>query len=337
ETLSLALVESNPNDDLSYKLWVNALEAQGGQTTESIEKTLTDAAKKYNSVTASLVLVEYFFRQNLFDRAREVLKAARDQAPDLSKLNDIEAAIAYQEARTAFGDKNYAVAREKLVNALLKQPDNVLLNQFLIRLEIQDSNFREAEKLLSRLKVSQKYGALLSELRGELAAAQGDYTTAESLFTTAWEADRTDAVAHKLYRVIKAQGKPVMGFLSDWKARNGSFAADLFIASEYLDQADYERAAQLYEKLSQNRPDHPMVLNNLAWAYHKMKDKRAVAVARKAVEIAGDSAPILDTLGVILLAEGKDQEALQLLIKANELAPEAEDIKTHLEQARAQN
>ncbi|MEJ2670182.1 MAG: hypothetical protein P8077_08050 [Gammaproteobacteria bacterium] len=80
-----------------------------------------------------------------------------------------------------------------------------------------------------------------------------------------------------------------------------------------------------------------MVLNNLAWAYHKMKDKRAVAVARKAVEIAGDSAPILDTLGVILLAEGKDQEALQLLIKANELAPEAEDIKTHLEQARAQN
>ena len=102
-----------------------------------------------------------------------------------------------------------------------------------------------------------------------------------------------------------------------------------------MDRADYQRAIQLYEPLNEARPDNPMVLNNLAWAYHMLKDKRALSTARKAVDLAGDAAPILDTLGVILLAQGKTQEAYDLLKKANELAPEAEDIKQHLEQARA--
>ena len=222
-----------------------------------------------------------------------------------------------------------------VVTALLKQPDNVLLNQFLVRLELQDENFREAEKLISRMKVEPKHGELLRELRGELAAAQGDYPKAETIFSSVWEAEHTDEVANKLYRVLKAQNKPAMAFLNEWKDRNDAFAANLLIAGEYLDRGDYQRAIRLYEPLNEARPDNPMVLNNLAWAYHMLKDKRALPTARKAVDLAGDAAPILDTLGVILLAQGKTQEAYDLLKKANELAPEVEDIKQHLEQARA--
>ena len=56
--------------------------------------------------------------------------------------------------------------------------------------------------------------------------------------------------------------------------------------------------------------------------------------AEKAAQAAPDSPAVLDTLGTLLLAEGKDdRRAVEVLQKANELGPKFTEIKIHLAEA----
>jgi Flp pilus assembly protein TadD len=71
-------------------------------------------------------------------------------------------------------------------------------------------------------------------------------------------------------------------------------------------------------------------MNNLAWAYHKENDPRALPTAEQAYRLASDKPEIIDTLGWILVEQGNTTRGLPLLQKAVELAPAALDIRLHL-------
>jgi len=62
-------------------------------------------------------------------------------------------------------------------------------------------------------------------------------------------------------------------------------------------------------------------------------DARALPTAEKAYAAAGDSAPVIDTLGWMLVEKGHAERGLPLLKKAVAAAPEAMDIRLHLAQA----
>jgi len=76
-----------------------------------------------------------------------------------------------------------------------------------------------------------------------------------------------------------------------------------------------------------------LVLNNLAWAYQQVKDKRALDTAERAYKLKPDNAAVADTLGWMLVEQGNTTRGLELLQKAVVAAPQAHEIRYHLAQA----
>ena len=99
------------------------------------------------------------------------------------------------------------------------------------------------------------------------------------------------------------------------------------------EQATYYAPVRIYRGLLAEHPKDPLLLNNLAWALGQLKDPTAVEYAETANSLAPDNPAILDTLGWILVENGKDARGVELLTKASNLAPGAHAVRLHLAQA----
>src|SRR5690606_30933177 len=130
-------------------------------------------------------------------------------------------------------------------------------------------------------------------------------------------------------RLQQGQADRALERLDSWLARNpGDLGAQL-LAADVLMRRDQDRALRRYEALADT--GNPVVLNNLAWLDMEKNDPRAVAVARRAVEAAPNSAEILDTLGWILLKQEKNTaEAVRVLRQSVQIAPDNPSVQYHL-------
>ena len=73
-----------------------------------------------------------------------------------------------------------------------------------------------------------------------------------------------------------------------------------------------------------------VLLNNFAWTAGKLNDPRALEYAEKANRLAPNQAPVMDTLGVLLVEKGDANRGVELLRKAAELSPQAPGIRLNL-------
>jgi predicted Zn-dependent protease len=76
-------------------------------------------------------------------------------------------------------------------------------------------------------------------------------------------------------------------------------------------------------------PNNVPALNNLAWSLGKLNDPRAVGLAERAVELAPNSPPVLDTLGMLHVEQGDPKKGLEYLARARSLAPNRKDLRLH--------
>ncbi|MBY0522441.1 MAG: tetratricopeptide repeat protein [Gemmataceae bacterium] len=90
-------------------------------------------------------------------------------------------------------------------------------------------------------------------------------------------------------------------------------------------QGRHEDAVTLYRQVIEQEPSDALALNNLAWLLVLKEGKAAEALALilRAVQVRGDTAELLDTRGVVYLALGKNEDAVQDLEEANAQAPTA--------------
>jgi predicted Zn-dependent protease len=75
-----------------------------------------------------------------------------------------------------------------------------------------------------------------------------------------------------------------------------------------------------------------VLLNNLAWAYQQVKDRRALETAERAYKLKPDMPGVADTLGYILIEMGDTKRGLELLQQAAANAPKNPAIRYHLAQ-----
>ncbi len=75
----------------------------------------------------------------------------------------------------------------------------------------------------------------------------------------------------------------------------------------------------------------PIALNNLAWAYSQVGDKRALPTAKKAYAGAAGVPQVADTYGWILLRSKQNPKlALNILKRASAMQPGDAEIRYHL-------
>lgn len=119
--------------------------------------------------------------------------------------------------------------------------------------------------------------------------------------------------------------------MARWTQERGYDAdAARYLAESAIFYKDYGSAVQQLRQILTRQPKDVAALNNLAYAYQQQKDPQASATAEQALQLDGANPAVQDTLGWILLQEGKQERALQLLKQAVAASPDAPVYRYHL-------
>jgi len=251
-----------------------------------------------------------------------------------------DSAVAHFELATARAAVKSPDAEAEFRKALSLNPDYTDAANGLALLMVRSGRHEEALRLARDLqkKLPQSPGGY--ELEGNILMESAKYQGAVPAYLSAFKVAPTGPAAVRLYMALARAGKLQAGIsnLEQWVA---AYPNDLLVRgylADALNQSGRQKdAAGHYQVILSRNPNDLLVMNNLALAYHEMKDPRALGLAEKAYQLKPDNPNIADTFGWILLGTGKKDRALELLQKASSQARNSPTIRYHLAVALAES
>ncbi|MFN3712153.1 MAG: tetratricopeptide repeat protein [Alcanivoracaceae bacterium] len=267
--------------------------------------------------------------------ARRDIDAALTLDPEHARARAMRGALDYLTAREAFAEGRYADAEKHVAAALVSLPNH--LGLMLLKASAATARGDRAAALAVADHVK-SLGPTLHhghELEGDIHTQLGDQPAALRAYRQAWDRHRNSVLAGKYLAALRANGLDGLSVLTEWTlAQPDNPEAWLSLASLQQSKNRSADAADSYERLSQLIPDNAGILNNLAWLYQQVGDRRAAATAARAYALAPDNPAIADTYGWILVQTGERERGIGLLEQAARAAPNDADIRAHLEAAR---
>ncbi|QBQ54473.1 XrtA/PEP-CTERM system TPR-repeat protein PrsT [Nitrosococcus wardiae] len=230
--------------------------------------------------------------------------------------------------------------REAIDQALKLDPNHALSKIAMIRLLMQENKPKEANKLFQELKQAYPEHPEVLAQEGWLAMRQNRPQGAVAVFKEALKHSPTSQVIVNLALAQFQAGNQngSLATLEDWlKKHPEDRLAQFNLANLYMALKREQEAAFAFAKVVEQSPNNVVALNNLAWLLRQDDPSKALEYAEKAMELAPNTPPIMDTLGMLLLEKGKIKQGLRLLRKASEKAPENPDIRYHFALALARN
>lgn len=336
----------------------------GGAHPPEVEKLLKRAVvANPNSASARLSLINFHFGSRDFASA---LAAAQEAQAALPKSPPIVEALgvtqlAAGEARQAVGtfvrlSEMLPRSPEPLVRlasayVAVKDPDNAVKSlraALALRPELMsvqrditavfvasgrmDAALREARTVQAK-HPKQPLGFVLE---AEVYLAQKNLERAEQLYRDAVKRFDLPLLVARSHSLTAAKGSVAEAdaMAENWiKVHPDDTAVLSYLAERDLIAKRYGSAVKRYRVALERHPDHPQVLNNLAWAANELKHPEALEYAERAHELAPDNAAIMDTLGSILAQRGESERGLELLARATELAPDAHRVRLNFAKA----
>jgi predicted Zn-dependent protease len=231
-------------------------------------------------------------------------------------------------------------ARESLERALTLRKNWLPAEGVLTFLELQHGQPDAARARVEALVRVRPNDPGVRVLEAEVFAAQRNFMQAERSLDAAAKLAPSANLAVKSYQLRTAgnlanptepltkwleknpNDLPVRGILAEAHARSG---------------AGNRAAAEQYELIIARDPRDVVSLNNLAWIYFEAGDKRATDLARRAYALAPAAPAVADTLGWILVQDGKVEEGLKLLAEVANRAPADGDMQYHYAAALAKS
>lgn len=179
--------------------------------------------------------------------------------------------------------------------------------------------------------VQLRLAAARSAVNDHDGAAQA-LNKAVGLYQKAFEARPTPQTVQAFYSALIQAGKTAdaRSRMQKWLGEHANdHASRLFYASSLLTLKEYAASIAQFEEVLRQVPGQFIALNNLAWLYQQQHDPRALAYAEQAYKQAPDNPAVGDTLGWLLLEQGKLDRALPLLKQSLTLAPASTEIRYH--------
>ncbi|MBL0089975.1 MAG: PEP-CTERM system TPR-repeat protein PrsT [Ideonella sp.] len=157
-------------------------------------------------------------------------------------------------------------------------------------------------------------------LEGDIQVTRKDWPAAIAAFSAAvGKADASSDVALRLYSSLQTAGRAADAEASvrQWLKGHPTDAGFLFNLARWVEtRGDTVAAEARYRESLKLQPDGASTLNNLAAVMLVNKSPGALVFAERAAALYPESPPILDTLSLCLLAEGKVDRALEVSKKA---------------------
>lgn len=228
--------------------------------------------------------------------------------------------------------KDMVAAQASVKKALALEPAFLPAHLMQAELALLQGKPDAALAVARALQKAQPKQAAGFVLEGELQARSGKPALAVAPYQQAFALAARPELLIKLAGALRAANRPAEADaqVASWrKAHPDEPLGLLYAAEQNLAAKQYKAAIGQLENVLAKLPEHVVALNNLAWSYQQEKDKRALATAEKAQQLAGENPTIMDTLGWILAEQNQLERALPMLKKASELAPQASDIRAH--------
>ena len=233
--------------------------------------------------------------------------------------------------------KNKESARASINKGLSVQPDSIPLHRASIMIDVDSGRFAEALNQARELQKTHPKDPAGFALAGDINVARKAWAEAAAAYRSALKlAENSTDLAQRLYTALGAggQGAEAARFVDSWmKTHPKDLRFRGFVADMANSRKDYATATTHYRALLVEQPKNPALLNNLAWALGQSRDPTAASYAEEANKLAPNQAPIMDTLGTLLVDKGEIERGLNLLRKAVELAPQVPDVRLNLAKA----
>jgi Tfp pilus assembly protein PilF len=236
--------------------------------------------------------------------------------------------------------------RPTLQKALAIDPGNYPARVALARFVLTTGDIDQAAPLIDSLAKQFNDSPEVLELSGHLALARGDYAGAATQLTEARDGFAKGGIIRRsvtedLVEALWRQGhrNRALTEMEDWLRRNpNDITMRLQVAAVQTQLGNVDAAADQYARAIEIQPSNWLARNDLAMLLYRQGDyETARKHAEIAYQLAGDNPAVLDTLGVILLADQKLDRALPLLERANQAAPYQPEIALHLSEAYEQS
>jgi putative PEP-CTERM system TPR-repeat lipoprotein len=253
-----------------------------------------------------------------------LVNLAPNAVPSYLQLADVHASLG-----------SYRDAVATLRTALKIQPRSVPVRAALARVLGQWGRHKEALEVAREMQRDTPKAPEAFEAEGNALAGLGDMKRAIAAYESADAIRPSGALRVRIHhaRSRLAGGEADLGPIVQWLERNpGDLEASLYLADALTRARRYRDAERYYQAVLKASPDEPHTLNNFAWSLLGAGDPRAVDFAQQAFQKRPSDAIAVDTLGWVLLSQGKTAEGLQLLLKAVSLAPDNPEIRFHLVQ-----
>jgi putative PEP-CTERM system TPR-repeat lipoprotein len=304
----------------------------------------------------SLMLASLELRASKVEAASKVLDNLVNANTDASVPNAAGLLLAragrHEEARTRFRQaldrannaeywfnlgnaqlalKDSASARQSFVHSAELQPDSLRAGYAAVRLSLEQKEIETARRVADGLVTKLPDSPTSWLLLGEVDAAAGDNAAAVTAFSRSYAARPSSLAATQEFgaRVAAGAQRPEEPLLK-WLAREPTdTVARLQLADFHLRNGRDAEAREQLEIIVKQAPNDLAALNNLAWVLRLSAPDRAEALAKRARAIAPDNSAVADTLGVILLANGKTEEAVKVLAQAAGAMPADQTVQYH--------
>ncbi len=252
--------------------------------------------------------------------------------------NSDDIAVKVAEFQTKAGMEQQAEAT--LRGAIAKKRSSTAQIGLVSFLVAQD-RIEDATTFARQVQIDQPKAPLGYVLEGEILEARKKYVEAAAAYEMALNNQPVGVFAVKRYFARRRSGDVdgALVELQKWSEQYpGDSTARAEIGNDLLANGHYKAAAESYEAVLKNAKAVSLsVLNNLALAYHAVKDKRGRDLATTSYRAKPSSATLADTLGWILVEDGEIQQGLEHIKRALTLAPQNQDIGYHLAFALAKS
>lgn len=198
---------------------------------------------------------------------------------------------------------------------------------------IRNNQLVEAEVLghdLSRRYPKSANGELV---RADVYVARSNLAGAMAALENALPKTSTPRVVKRLvqgWQALNATRRAEAVLKARLKSAPHDVVAHGLLGQIALRAARFEDASRHYEALLRYQRDHPQALNNLAWAYYRRGDARALRLAEDAFQLAPDAPAVADTYGWLLVEVGQIREGARILEAALAAAPKDPFVRYHL-------
>lgn len=272
-------------------------------------KAEDNLSARYWSVLASSYLQTRQFEQALSTYELGLNHTPRSYILHVGNIAALEVLQQYSQA----------LALTKVANAYFPDDNNLMTT--LAYLELTNNNIQATKRQLSTLKDKGVSNRVITATTAKVAIKEKKYLVAIELYSELYEQVPSSINAINLARALqfsKQAGEAEL-ILENYLAKvaNDNRVRMLLAELYSMNNVNNNKSAQIistYRKIVDGQPNNVTALNNLAWQQYQSNEiKSAQLNIEKALALAPDNANILESYGVILVANKHYELAIEIL------------------------